>query len=143
MRKRARKIAIGLGLLVAALVAGLVAMEPEALATRVIVWRARMRGAAVVWPRPKASHRERMDIQGSMALEDLLQVVADSSGRPIVVEGCDRECIRREVIISVHNLEPSMVLSLLKGYNLELSRESAGRVWSLHFIDYGLIDLNL
>ena len=57
MRKRARKIAIGLGLLVAALVAGVVAVQPDLPASQIASWKAWIEGDAVIRPRTSGPGR--------------------------------------------------------------------------------------
>lgn len=144
MRKRARNVVIGLGLAVAGLTVGVLALEREALAMHLALWRARLEGGAVLWPRPGSLRDGRADVEsGEIATVDFLQCIADWSGRPIAIDADHRACLESTIHIAVdiEGADSKTVLGFLRTCGIQLSRSPPGDVWFLqHTPSYHQLD---
>ena len=143
MRKRARRIVIGLGLAAAVLGCCLVALEPDALAMQVFSCKVRIEGGAVLWPRTSSEGRFQGDIDvtaGDIAVRGFLQAIADWSDRLVIIEAADRRCLDVDITIAADmvNVNPGIVRSILRTHGIVLVHELRGSVWSVRLVQLAI-----
>ena len=110
----------------------------------VVLWRVRLEGGAVLWPECGSLRDGVVHIEdGEIPTVGFLQFIADSSGRPIVVDARYRGCLESTIVISgeIERADSRFVLAILRTSGLELSRSQPGDMWFLgHTPSYHSVD---
>ena len=132
MRKRAPRVVTALAILGAGLVVCLVALEKEALAEQIAIWRVRLAGHTVVVPRPGSPRKADLNLAARTVLvRNLLSALADVSGRPIVVKAAERGRLDEEITLpaDIEYLDAPILAYILGMNGIGIEQEAASGLY--------------
>jgi hypothetical protein len=134
VRKRAPRVVAALAVVVAGLAAFLVALEKEALAEQIAIWRVRLTGGVVILPAP-GPKKGSWDVEaGAIPVMAILSAIADSAGRPVIVSAAERKLLENEITIAagMEDMDTKILIQILRANGMEVSRgESVDSLYCL------------